>query len=89
MAGQDAPGNDGECVGGDQFETLRHLLPDHAGVTGAGVERAQTDTASMYRFGNMVLSRLPILSLFRHLLPQPAIPGARDMQRQRYRWPGR
>ncbi len=80
--GAGGPGNDGECVGGDQFETLRHLFPDHAGVTGAGVERAQTGTASMYRFGNMVLPRLPILSVFRHLLPQPATRGVRHMQRQ-------
>ena len=74
--------DDMESVRQDQFETLRHLFPGHAGVTGAGVERAEAGAGSMYRFGNMVLSRLPILSVFRHLLPQPATPGTRHMQRQ-------
>ena len=80
--GSGSPGGEVENACDDQFETLRRLFPEHAGVVGAGVERTQTDAASMYRFGNMVLSRLPILSVFRHLLPQPAIPGARHMQRQ-------
>ena len=69
-------------MGEDQFETLQRLFPGYAAIIGAGVERAETDAGSMYRFGNMVLSRLPILSVFRHLLPQPATPGARHMPRQ-------
>lgn len=80
--GSGGSGDEVESVREDQFETLRHLFPEHVGVIGAGVERAETDAASMYRFGNMVLSRLPILSVFRHLLPQPATPGARHMPRQ-------
>ncbi len=80
--GSGGPADDAERVREDQFETLRHLFPGHAGVIGTGVERAETGAASMYRFGNMVLSRLPILSVFRHLLPQPATPGTRHMQRQ-------
>ena len=80
--GSGGPGDDAASVVEDQFETLRDLFPEHAGVSGAGVERAETDGASMYRFGNLVLSRLPILSVFRHLLPQPATPGTRHMQRQ-------
>ena len=80
--GSGGPADDAERMREDQFETLRHLFPGHAGVIGAGIERAQIGAASMYRFGNMVLSRLPILSVFRHLLPQPATPGTRHMQRQ-------
>ena len=32
-------------------------------------------------FGNMILSRLPVLQVFRHLLPWPADPGVKSMQR--------
>ena len=33
-------------------------------------------------FGNMVLSRLPVLQVLPHLLPRPVDPGGRSMQRQ-------
>lgn len=33
------------------------------------------------RFGNLLLSRLPVLQSFRHLLPWPADPGVPSMQR--------
>ena len=71
-----------ESVDGEQFEALRRLFPGHAAVIGAGIERAEPGTGSMYRFGNMVLSRLPLLSVFRHLLPQPATSAAMHMSRQ-------
>ena len=80
--GSGGPGGDAASVREDQFEALRDLFPGYTAVIGAGIERADTDVASMYRFGNLVLSRLPILSVFRHLLPQPATPGARHMPRQ-------
>ena len=80
--GSGGPGDDAASAREDQFETLRDLFPGYTKVIGAGIERAETDAASMYRFGNLVLSRLPILSVFRHLLPQPAAPGARHMPRQ-------
>ena len=80
--GSGGPGDDAASVRGDQFETLQDLFPGYAAVIGAGVERADDAAASMYRFGNMVLSRLPILSVFRHVLPQPASPGVRHMPRQ-------
>ena len=80
--GSGGPGDEVESVREDQFETLQRLFPGHAAVTGAGVERAETDAGPMYRFGNMVLSRLPLLSVFRHLLPQPATSAARHMPRQ-------
>lgn len=77
--GDDAPG---ASPGRDQFEMLRGLFPGYAAVAGAGIERAGDTPGSMYRFGNMVLSRLPILSVFRHHLPQPPAPGVRHMPRQ-------
>ena len=43
--GSGGHGDDVESVREDQFETLRHLFPEHAGVIGAGVERAETDAA--------------------------------------------
>ena len=80
--GSGGPGDDAASVRGDQFETLQDLFPGYTAVIGAGIERVETDAVSMYRFGNLVLSRLPILSVFRHLLPQPATPGTRHMPRQ-------
>ena len=80
--GSEVPGDDAGSMRGDQFEMLQDLFPGYAVVIGAGVERADDATASMYRFGNMVLTRLPILSVFRHILPQPAAPGVRHMPRQ-------
>ena len=83
-AGSGSAGEDARNArpGQDQFELLRSLFPSYTGVAGAGVERAGDTTGSMYRFGNMVLSRLPILSVFRHHLPQPPAPGVRHMPRQ-------
>ena len=80
--GSGGPGDDAASVREDQFETIQDLFPGYATAIGAGVERADNGAASMYRFGNMVLSRLPILSVFRHLLPQPAAPGVWHMPRQ-------
>lgn len=81
-SGSGTTGEDAAGARQDQFEMLRALFPGYAGVIGASVERAENMRAQRYRFGNMVLSRLPILSVFRHLLPQPATPGVRQMPRQ-------
>ena len=80
--GSGGPRDDAASAREDQFETLGDLFPGYTAVIGAGIERAETDAVSMYRFGNLLLSRLPMLSVFRHLLPQPAAPGARHMPRQ-------
>ena len=81
-AGAEPPDEGAPDRSRDQFELLHGLFPRYAAVAGAGIERAGDTTGSMYRFGNMVLSRLPILSVFRHHLPQPAVPGVRHMPRQ-------
>jgi len=64
----------------DQFARLAALLPGHAALSGFG-----TDVASpggrRRRFGNMILSRLPVLSVRRHALPWPADPGKESMPR--------
>ncbi len=64
----------------DQFAAIRDLFPSHAGIDGASVQRTAGD--GEYRFGNILLSRLPVLSVFRHHLPWPATPGIRHMPRQ-------
>lgn len=68
------------AAGADQFAAIPDLFPRHAGIDGACVERAAG--RGEYRFGNMVLSRLPVLSVFRHHLPWPAAPGVKHMPRQ-------
>ena len=50
--GSGGPGGDAASVREDQFETLRDLFPGYTAVIGASIERAETDAASMYRFGN-------------------------------------
>ncbi|HEY5719426.1 MAG TPA: endonuclease/exonuclease/phosphatase family protein [Gammaproteobacteria bacterium] len=69
----------------DQLDALARAFPAHAAVFGACLERAGHDAAGTpgsYQFGNLVLSRLPVASVFRHPLPQPAVPGVRNMPRQ-------
>jgi endonuclease/exonuclease/phosphatase family metal-dependent hydrolase len=67
------------CDGGDQFAALAARLPGYTPVDGVA-----TDTpgpSGRRRFGNLLLSRLPVLQVFRHLLPWPADPVVKSMQR--------
>ena len=64
----------------NQFDTLQKLFPKYKSIKGYGIERASKD--GFYRFGNMILSRLPVLNVFRHQLPWPAAPNTRHMPRQ-------
>ncbi|NCF09512.1 MAG: endonuclease [Gammaproteobacteria bacterium] len=69
----------------DQLDFLAQAFPAHVAVFGACLERASHNAAGnpcSYQFGNLVLSRLPVASVFRHPLPQPAVPGIRNMPRQ-------
>ena len=68
------------CDGSDQFQGLAARLPGYAAL--AGVATDTPDPAGGRRaFGNMIFSRLPVLQVFRHLLPWPADPGVASMQR--------
>ncbi len=69
-------GNDGS----DQFETLARLLPGYQAVEGIAVDRFSPEFGRQ-RFGNMILSRLPIVQVFRHQLPWPAQPEFPTMPR--------
>lgn len=74
---QEVTRKDPEIAGGaDQAAELAALFPDHRAVFGAGLDRPPR------QFGNLLLSRLPMLQVFLHLLPQPAQSGIKHMQRQ-------
>lgn len=61
----------------NQFAVLAALLPGYTAIPGIAVDHPG-DNGRRRRFGNMILTRLPVLQTFRHLLPYPAdqvVPG--------------
>lgn len=70
------PGSAGE----DQVAALRAAFPDHSAHYAWGVDVGGADGARR-RFGNLILSRLPVGRVLRHLLPWPADPGVPSMPR--------
>jgi len=70
------PGSDGA----DQFRQLAQLLPRFQAVSGIAVDAPASD-GGRRSFGNMILSRYPVGPVFRHLLPHPADPQVKSMQR--------
>jgi endonuclease/exonuclease/phosphatase family metal-dependent hydrolase len=66
--------------GTDQSAQLAALLPDHRAVFRPAVETFDNQGRS-HRFGNMTLSRLPVLQVAAHLLPWPRTGVARSMRR--------
>lgn len=69
-------GSDGE----DQFARLASLLPDYTAIPGVAVDQPGDD-GRRRRFGNMILSRLPVRQVYRYLLPYPCEPGVPGMPR--------
>ena len=67
--------------GADQSAQLAALLPDHRPVFRPGDRNDRRATGGLHRFGNMTLSRLPVLQIANHLLPWPGAGGARSMRR--------
>ncbi len=55
----------------DQFAAIAQLLPGYTAIEGVAVDQVGDD-GRRRRFGNMILSRLPVLQAYRHLLPYPA-----------------
>ncbi len=78
--GRHMPGAGGEGI--DQAGELAALFPDMEWVFGAAVERAGAAGQPRQCFGNMILTRLPVLQTFRHPLPQPADDTVKHMPRQ-------
>jgi endonuclease/exonuclease/phosphatase family metal-dependent hydrolase len=70
------PGLQGE----DQVAQFAALFPDHQAVYAPGTDRLRHDGARM-QFGNLTLSRRPVLAAWRHLLPWPADASVPSMQR--------
>ena len=63
----------------DQFAGLAALLPDYTAIEGAAIDLP--DGQRRRRFGNMILSRLPVRQVYRHLLPSPPDASIRNMRR--------
>jgi endonuclease/exonuclease/phosphatase family metal-dependent hydrolase len=70
------PGGDG----GDGFRALAARLGGYAAVAGPAVD-APAPGGGRRTFGNMIFSRWPVGQVWRHLLPWPADPGVKSMQR--------
>jgi len=66
--------------GEDQFAQLAALLPGFTPVTATPVDVAGPD-GSRRTFGNMILSRLPVMQVLRVQLPWPADRAVRSMPR--------
>jgi endonuclease/exonuclease/phosphatase family metal-dependent hydrolase len=70
------PGSAGET----QYETLASLFPDYTVVKGVAID-VLAPQGDWREFGNALLTRLPILQVYRRLLPWPADASVPSMQR--------
>lgn len=62
--------------GADQVAEFAALFPGFQPIFGPALVRGER------QYGNLILSRLPVLQAFSHLLPHPAEGGIKHMQRQ-------
>jgi endonuclease/exonuclease/phosphatase family metal-dependent hydrolase len=62
--------------GADQVAELAAQFPGYETIFGPALVRGKR------QYGNLLLSRLPLLQVFNHLLPHPAAGGVKHMQRQ-------
>lgn len=70
------PGSDGT----DQFAALAALMPGYTAVEGIAADQPG-ENGTRRRFGNLILSRLPVKQIYRWLLPLPCEPGVAGMPR--------
>jgi endonuclease/exonuclease/phosphatase family metal-dependent hydrolase len=68
------------CDGSDQFAELAARLSGFARVDGVATD-TPGPSGTRRGFGEMILSRLPVRQVFRHLLPWPMDPAVPSMQR--------
>ena len=66
--------------GEDQVAALCARLPEYSAHYAIGSDLAG-DAGSRRLFGNLIMSRLPVLQVFRHSLPWPAAPECPSMPR--------
>jgi len=64
----------------NQFAALAALLPGYTTIEGVAVD-LPGQQGRRRRFGNMILSRLPVRQVLRHLLPAPPDPSVKSMRR--------
>ena len=80
---QEVARNDAALAGGaDQAAELEALFPGYQVFFGPGLDRSGGTNGARRQFGNLILSRLPVLQVFRHALPHPVQGGIKHMQRQ-------
>ena len=72
----DLAGSSGE----NQYEALAALFPRCTVVKGAATD-VPAPQGGRREFGNAIITRLPVLQVFRRLLPWPADPSVTSMQR--------
>ena len=74
---QEVSRHDAAIAGGaDQVAQIEALFAGYTAIFGPALSRNQR------QYGNLMLSRLPVLQVFNHLLPHPAAGGIKRMQRQ-------
>jgi endonuclease/exonuclease/phosphatase family metal-dependent hydrolase len=66
--------------GENQFAEISELLSGYQPVPGVAID-VPGEKGLRRHFGNMILSRLPVGQVFRHLLPYPVEPGLNGMPR--------
>ncbi|NLD56329.1 MAG: endonuclease [Burkholderiaceae bacterium] len=64
-------------AGEDQFGELARLLPGFESVPGIAVD-VPDGAGGRRRFGNLILSRLPVLRVLRHQLPWPPVRSKKE-----------
>jgi endonuclease/exonuclease/phosphatase family metal-dependent hydrolase len=72
----------GAAADRDQLSILSDLFPRHEPVYGPAVDYSRGALGPRQQFGNLLLSRLPVLQVIHHSLPQPPDPAVKQMPRQ-------
>ena len=67
----------------DQVQKISSYFPGYEVCFGAAIDRLSSDHSTRYQFGNLILSRVPVIQSFHYQLPQPR-PGTvcKHMPRQ-------
>jgi len=66
----------------DQVAELERLFPGYEIAFGIAFEARPAGAAQRWQYGNVVLSRLPLLMVVSHPLPRPGVEDLRHMTRQ-------
>ena len=66
----------------DQLEQLSSIFEGYTPFFGPAYDVLRSGESQREQFGNIILSKLPVLSNFNHILPQPVDSSLRHMPRQ-------